>query len=159
MFIGEILDIHGHIRVDAGISHVFTNISEENLHLLLRVAMGARQGCNCHGFCGIDKIVKVPLANLLIVGILWPGIRGPLEALEDNVLEPGLGHHPLHQRHGYKFPTKFHTSLSNEGGKLGQWFLWGQGIVICREDEVTLLDFEVTARLGESGSRISHNTC
>lgn len=129
-------NLHGHVRVDSLVSHVLTNTHKENLDLLLRPVVDAGQRCESHSFSGIHEVVEVPLANSLVVLILGPWVRRPLEVLLEHAFESNIDHLLPHLRDRREPATKLFRSFSNERNKLSQRLFRRQSVIIGSDNEL-----------------------
>lgn len=92
--------------MNLGIPKILPHLCREYQHLLLGPPMYAGQRCQGHGLDRAGKVVEVPLANSLVLGVLGPGIRRPLVAGEGYVLEPDLCEDVFQGRDLDKRPAK-----------------------------------------------------
>lgn len=74
--------------MNSSILQVIPHLNEENVDFLLRPLEGPGQRSHTPSLDALEEILEIPLAKLLVVGVLWPAVEGPLVLDHLDIHEP-----------------------------------------------------------------------
>lgn len=139
--------LHGPIGMDGRVVHLGPRTSHEDGNLLSAPPMDPRQRRHGGRLEGVSRVDVVPLAQELVLLVLWPWVGRPLEVRVDNGGKANFDHDVLDVLVGYHGSAHLLGCVVEELVPDGELVLGQEGIVVRLERDVDFLDLDEASRL------------